>query len=555
MNIKVLQGLNLKSPTTVIEGHLDAQPKTELIDLIKSFHPVFLEDYKVDKNTVIIYSKLPHLWKEILKAINYQSTGDWSEKMTKDYLLNIVIKKQVLSMSTIPILHAAQQMGYEITQFFIEEGITPETFPSKLNRYYVIGAGRESQITISISSSKDSYLAKMSQEDKSITNTVFDRLQLPIAKWELINSLEHLKEVFKKYNKPVVIKPSSLTGGHGVTTNINTLEQAVWAYNEADKAFGDLIRSKYSRAILIQEQVYGEDYRLLVINGVLRLVTKRIPAYIIGDGNKSIKELIADTNKDPRRDKSNPTHVLKPIEFDDSLNQFLKEQSIDLSTIPKKDEKVYVRKVASMSQGGITEDFTDKVHPQIKMVVESLSSSLHAYVLGVDILCKDISKPLNMDNGSIIECNTMPESYLNAFPAIGRQYPEIGRWVIEGLIDINNPTKRIVYIGNDLKKLTAYLKINLNDYNSERIGIYSNKKIYINEEEIKSHVETWKAIEALKINSSLSTIALHYSSLEEVENTGLGFDRIDKLLIEKNVEANTFEGYRSLGLITKIEII
>jgi cyanophycin synthetase len=74
-----------------------------------------------------------------------------------------------------------------------------------------------------------------------------------------------------------------------------------------------------------------------------------------------------------------------------------------------------------MSQGGITEDFTDQVGPEIKYIVESIASSIHAFVVGVDILCRDISKPLTKDNGGIIEINTKPEAYLNLYPVIGKQ--------------------------------------------------------------------------------------------------------------------------------------
>ena len=43
-----------------------------------------------------------------------------------------------------------------------------------------------------------------------------------------------------------------------------------------------------------------------------------------------------------------------------------------------------MRKVASMSQGGITEDFTDSVGSEIKYIVESIAKSTHAFALGVD---------------------------------------------------------------------------------------------------------------------------------------------------------------------------
>ena len=164
---------------------------------------------------------------------------------------------------------------------------------------------------------------------------------------------------------------------------------------------------------MIQEQAQGDrsgaDYRLLVINGQLKVCTKRIPAFITGDGEHNIEELINITNEDPRRDINNPSHILKPIEIDDPLIDLVKQQNLTLQSVPNKDQKIYVRNVASMSRGGITEDYTNKVSPEIKSIVESIASTLHVFAMGADIICNDISKPLTKDNGAILEVNTMPE--------------------------------------------------------------------------------------------------------------------------------------------------
>ncbi|MBI2356660.1 hypothetical protein HYV12_01200 [Candidatus Dojkabacteria bacterium] len=558
MKTQVLQGANLINTVTTVNITLDTTPKTEFIEEIQKIHPLFLDEFMVEGKTISIQTKLPHLWKEAAVALNNYSNGEWSYDLTKSFLYETLIKKQILSMSTIPILRAAHELGYETTQYFIEEGFTPEGVLKKYNRYYAIGVGQETETMISIASSGDSNLAKMIQEDKWLTNIMLDRLKLPIAKWELIPSKDSLKELHEKYRKPYVIKPVGLTGGHGVTTNIESLDQAKSAYDVANKSIESKERKDWQKKIMIQEQVSGEDYRLLVINGVLEIVTKRIPAFVVGNGSSTIEELIVETNKDPRRDTSLPTHILKPIVIDDQLKSFLKEQDLNLKHIPKADEKVYVRKVASMSQGGITEDFTDQVSKQIRYIVESLAKSLHAYALGVDIICQDISKPLTMENGSIIECNTMPESYLNAFPVIGKQYPNIGKIVVEGLIGKKPKTKKYVYIGKNMKKFETFLALNT-DESEDRVGIYRNGEVIINNEVINRSVETWRAIEALKLNSSLSVIVLHYLSFDEVEEYGLGFDYTDAVVIEKELEStkqySTIQGLSNMGVVTKVETI
>jgi phosphoribosylamine-glycine ligase len=93
---------------------------------------------------------------------------------------------------------------------------------------------------------------------------MIQRMGLPIPKWQLINSVSEIEEVWAKYQKPVVIKPTGLTGGHGVVVGIKTVEEAKDAFKFAKKATEDRQREDWQTKIMIQEQVSGEDYRLLV---------------------------------------------------------------------------------------------------------------------------------------------------------------------------------------------------------------------------------------------------------------------------------------------------
>ncbi len=516
MKTQILQGINLKNNFTTIRINLKNKPNPSLLEEIKSYHPIFLKRYKINGNSIEIVSKLPNLWREIAKVMG--------QKNEKKLALEI-IKTQIKSMSTISVLNVADEMNEEITQFLVSQGILKTFGGLKFNRQYCIGCGQRSTITTSFSTSKDSQVARQIQSDKYLTNRLIDRLKIPAAKWENITGEKHLKQVFKNYKKPIVIKPTNFAGGRGVHTKIEKLDDALSAYKEIVK-----ITDKDKDKIIIQEQIEGEDYRILTVNGKLQAATKRIPAFVEGDGKNTIKKLIEQTNKDPRRDINNPTHTLKPIHIDKPLIDYLQEQKLNLKYIPKKNEKICVRKVASMSQGGITMDCTDKIHKQIKFLSETLAHSLRAYVLGIDVICKDISKPLTKENGGIIEVNTMPEAYLNMFPVLGPQRPQIAIEFIKGLLT-GTKTKKIVIIGGELeeaKKKTNGLKGN--------IGLYSSKTIYINNELINKNIEINDAIQALKINSYLKNIVLHYKNIKEVEKYGFGFDQIDTIYIPKEFE-------------------
>lgn len=561
-DIQVLQGLNLEASISTIKVKVEKNDDViKLLELIKSFHPIFINEYKFENGTLTIRSTVTYLWRELAATLQKLSKKELSYEKAKEYAVETVIKERMSSMATIPILYHAYKQGYEVTPTILEDERV--SYTKTYNRHYTLGIGKHSQLIYSVSSSKDSKIAKEIQKDKWSTNLMIQRMGLPLPKWQVVDNLSQLEEIWKQYNKPVVIKPVGLNGGHGVVTKINTIEEAKNAFKFAQDACSKHVGKEWQNKIMIQEQVSGEDYRLLVINNHLEVATKRIPAFVIGDGKHTIEELIKITNTDPRRDITSPAHTLKPIDIDEPLISYLKDQNLKLSSIPNNQEKIFVRKVASMSQGGITEDFTEKVGPEIKAIAESIASSIHAFTLGVDVMCKDISKPLTQENGAILEVNTMPEAYLNVYPVIGEPREYVYEKFVQTLLE-GNKTKQIVVIGqstNDIPTLLrkrslfgSYIK------QEDVVGEYKDGEIIINGLEINKGLEKWKAIEGLKVNASLDAMIIHHRNIEDVETTGFGFNKIDLLLVEsKYLQDRTFRKiirrYKMKGLISKIKKI
>jgi cyanophycin synthetase len=507
-----------------------------------------------------IQSKLPFVWRESSETLVKLSKGNITLEEASIYIIDTVIAKRIKSMSTIPILLAAHNKNIETTPFILEylmlKGFQ-EGYRTVMNRYYVLGCGKGSQSTGSISSSRDAYVAENIQRDKWSTNTLIERLNLPMPKWQTISSIEEINEIWEEYEKPVVIKPTGLVGGHGVVVGLNTLEAAKKAYNFALKASEG--KPTWQRKVMIQEQVKGEDYRLLVVDGKLEIATKRIPAFVIGDGKSTLKELIDETNRDPRRDISNPAHILKQIEIDESLLEYIEEQGYTLESIPEKDLKVAVRKIASMSQGGITEDFTDQVSKEIKAIVESIAQTMHAFVLGVDVMCIDLSKPLTKENGAILEVNTMPESYLNLYPVLGQQRAYVADLFVERLLK-ENICKKVVVVGQSTAHIPTLLRKTMFGEKDFTIGELIDNRYLINGLEINSGLERWRATESIKVNGSLDIIVLHHRDWKEVEENGLGFDSIDTLYITKEQAKDKdnmkiMNRYKKLKLIANIKTI
>ena len=559
-NVQVLQGLNLDSDISVIKINAHKSDTiVKYLEMLKGFHPLFMREYKFENDILSIHSQMTSLWRELGDIILSIDSGKMTYEEAKKITLEEIVKQRLLSMVTIPVLHIANKLGFETTPtMLIDDRVT---YTKTYNRHYTIGVGKHSEILYSVSSSKDSKIAQTIQKDKWASNTLISRLGLPIPKWQVVDNETQLEEIWTQYEKPVVVKPVGLVGGHGVVTGVKTIEEAKEAFKFAQKACSKHVGKDWQNKIMVQEQIKGEDYRLLVINGKLEIATKRIPAFIVGNGKQTIKELIDITNTDPRRDITSPTHTLKPIVIDESLLSYLKDQKLSLESVPKKEQKINVRKVASMSQGGITEDFTEKVGPEIKAIVESIAASIHAFTLGVDILCQDISKPLTKENGGIIEINIMPEAYLNVYPVIGKTREDVYVKYVKSLTEGNN-TKQIVIVGNSTEDVPTVLrkKSLFGSYLKQDsvIGEYKDGEIRINGLDINKGLEKWKAIEGLKVNASLDAMIIHHRNVEDVKETGLGFNRIDLLMVEKKYFEDrefvkTIRRYQFKGLISKIK--
>lgn len=561
--IQTIQGLNLESSLSKVIIPLEGNnigDVTQLLDKVSSFHSIFIYEYLISPEKLVITSALPFLWREAGDTFNKLSKQEITFDEANEIVVNDLIKKRIKSMSTISLLNSCIKKNVEITPTIIETAVLDkQDANSSSNRYYTFGCGKGSQITCSGASTKDAYIAQKIQRDKWATNLFIERMQLALPKWELLPNKSYIEKIWDQYSKPLVIKPVGLTAGMGVTVGINTIERAKQAYDDALQSINSRVRSQWQTKIMIQEQVKGEDYRLLVIDGKLEAVTKRIPAFVIGDGVKNINELIEDENSNPKRDILNPSHTLKPIKIDKPLNDCLKDQNLTLESIPQKGEQIFVRKVASMSQGGITQDFTDSVSKEIKATVESIAHSIHAFTLGVDIICLDISKPLTKDNGAILEVNTMPEIYLNLLPVLGQERSYIADIYIEKLLR-ENRCQRIVVIGQSKDDIPTLLRKKSIIKKDDTVGEIIEDRYLVNGMLMNSKLEKWRATEAIKCNSMLDVIILHYRNWKEVQEYGLGFNKIDTVYITKDQyldkeKMKILKRYKRKKLIDKIKRI
>jgi len=342
----------------------------------------------------------------------------------------------------------------------------------KLNNdnLYQLGWGIKQKKIESSCTSNTYAISESICKDKNLTKVILESIGIPIAKGYITNNETDLIKYYNSLNGSVVIKPYNGNHGDNVFININDVDTL-------KKLFKIIIKN--CNYVIIEKYIEGDDYRILIINHKFVAATKRIPPFVVGNNKNTIKELINIINNDPKRG-INHTSSLTKIEIDDNLILILKEKDYNINTILKKDIKVYLRKNGNLSTGGISEDVTDIVDKSIIDFSIDASKQINLDICGIDIVCKDISKPLTIENGCFIEVNSGPGLRMHLYPYIGKSR-DIGNEIISNLFPKNeNGRIPIIAVTGTNGKTTT---VNLISYILNKkyvVGKTTTNGIYVN---------------------------------------------------------------------------
>jgi glutamate--cysteine ligase len=250
-------------------------------------------------------------------------------------------------------------------------------------------------------------------ENKELTKLILREHDINVPDSVTVKNLDDGLLMYSDFeNKDIVIKPKSANFGEGVLIIKDLKSKEVYA-NAIKDAFN------YSKDVLIEDYVAGEEYRFLVVTDEVLAVMYRVPANVKGDGIHNIQELVDEKNLDPRRGKGYLT-PLEKIEIGPIEMHNLNAQNIDVDHVPKLGEVVYLRENSNLSTGGDSIDFTDEVHEEYKQIAIKSAEAVEAKICGVDIIIPDVKAKPDKNNHSIIELNFNPVIYPHNFPYIGQ---------------------------------------------------------------------------------------------------------------------------------------
>ncbi len=269
---------------------------------------------------------------------------------------------------------------------------------------YEVSNGQKSfRFNLSATEKNSAILRKIAQ-NKLLTVKVLGELGFAVPHSKVVKDLRGAK-IFLQKRKNIVIKPIDGSLGNGITIGIKKEK-------ELKKAFVLAQRFSKSGEVIVEEFIKGKDFRITIINGKDYFVAQRVPAGVVGDGKRSIKELIEKENR--QREEKNKLLI------DEVTEQEIFEQGFFYDTIPNKEQFIRLRKNANISTGGIGIDQTEKINKKVIKELIFLTKILRAGTVGIDILTEDITS----EKYKIIEINTRPQMMSHHFPHIGqKRYP------------------------------------------------------------------------------------------------------------------------------------
>lgn len=211
---------------------------------------------------------------------------------------------------------------------------------------------------------------------------------------------------------PVIVKPNRLSQG--------VLVVKAWNASEVKR----VVRAVHKKdgVALVQKFIPGKDYRIVVLDGDVISAYERRPLSIVGNGKKTIADLLKDKQKSFDRDGRDTELNLDDFRF----LWKLKRLKLSLKSVLKKGEKISLLDNANLSTGGDSIDVTNDVHRDYRALVRRVARDMELRLCGIDILTSDISKPLDPAY-VILEINAAPG--LDHYASSGAKQQKI----VEGL--------------------------------------------------------------------------------------------------------------------------
>lgn len=409
-----------------------------------------------------------------------------------------------LGPSTLAIVSAAEERG--IPHMRLNPGSLVQ-----------LGYGKAQRRIWTAETDATSAVAEAIAQDKELTRRLLSAAGIPVVKGRVATSPEDAWEAAQELGLPVVVKPRDGNHGRGVCIGLGDRASVQEAFR--------LARQEGSR-VVVERLVPGASHRVLVVNGRVIAASRGEPEQVVGDGVRTIEQLVAELNRDPARGEDE-TSVLGPVYLNAIALQLVKNQGFEPSSVPSAGDVVVIH-----HDGDYTTDVTDRMHPSTAAACVLAAQTVGLDLAGIDVVADEIAEPLERQDGAVLEVNASPSLLMHLRPLCGQPRP-VGEAILSGLFP-EGRTGRIPVVavtGTNGKSTVIDLLAGILEETGTAVGVASSDGL-----RVAGRALSWDdcangtSARRLLMNPFVETALLEVGA-QSVLDEGLGFDRCQVAVI------------------------
>lgn len=385
-------------------------------------------------------------------------------------------------------------------------GILPETIPYfKLNEsnFIQLGYGNKQKRIWTTESCFTTGISESICKNKYLTKDLLKNQGIEVPSGGITDNMHELYKIIDEIGFPIVIKPCNGNHGNGCTINIKSTNNLLKSFQLAQE-----YNKNDEKKIIVEKYIEGDSYRILIINNNVvaccKYSTEIISNNIIGDGVSTIFELIENIQSYKlfeiyyqNLDKENLIIEKDRYQAEPHIIKYLNNYNYSYNTILKNNEKIIIErkfeKFIDIDINSINKDIINKCRLSSRII--------NLDICGIDIILKNISKPLTKDNGAILELNAGPDISIHKNSKIS-----IGEKIINYIFkdDLNGLIPIISITGDGNLKFVNYFISNFFSNIGKYVGSYGKNGFYLNNQKIIKKTEyQWESVKHILMNNNV----------------------------------------------------
>jgi cyanophycin synthetase len=392
---------------------------------------------------------------------------------------------------------------------------------------------------------RTSAIAEAIAQDKELTKQLLGAAGVPVPHGRVASSAVDAWIIAQEIGGPVVVKPRDGNQGKGVAVNISTQDEVRHAYAVAAEC-GD--------GVIVERYVAGNDFRLLVVGDELIAAARRDPPQVIGDGVRTIRQLVDQVNSDPLRGDGHATSLTK-IRFDEIAIATLQRQSCTADTVPTKGTRVILRNNANLSTGGTATDVTDDIHPELAARAVAAAQMVGLDICGIDVVCDNVLQSLEESGGVIVEANAAPGLRMHLHPSYGKGRA-VGEAIMSTMFGVGEDGRipLVAVAGTNGKTTTVRLIAHLLATSGQRVGMTTTDGVYIAGKRIDTgDCSGPRSARNVLLHPDVDA-AVFETARGGILREGLGFDRC-KVAVVTNIGTGDHLGLSYISTVEDLAVV